>query len=382
RGYDLGLIGERLQAFCAQHGRQLDDAIDPAATQRFEYFGLRTLHDRYLLRHPTQRTLLESPQHFFMRIAAALADSVADAIELYGLFSRLEYLPSSPTLFNAGTRHEQLSSCFLLDSPADHLKDIYARYADIAMLSKFSGGIGLAYHRVRSRGSLIESTNGHSNGIVPWLKTLDASVAAVNQGGKRKGACCVYLETWHADIEEFLELRDNTGDEARRTHNLNLANWVSDLFMRRVEADEAWSLFDPKDVPHFPDVYGEAFEQAYLSAEQAGLFKKQVPARQLDGRMMKTLAQTGNGWMTFKDKCNRACNQTGSSKNVVHLSNLCTEILEVTDGEQTAVCNLGSINLSRHLSRRDDGELRLDFEKLAVTVRTAVRQLDRVIDLN
>ncbi len=382
RGAQMGIIGDRLLSFVRAHARKLNDAIDTGRDAEFEYFGLRTVRDRYLLRHPNSRALLETPQYFFLRVASALSESITDALDLYELFSRLEYLPSSPTLFNAGTRHEQLSSCFLLDSPADHLEDIYKKYTDVALLSKFSGGIGLAYHRVRSRGSLIESTNGHSNGIVPWLKTLDASVAAVNQGGKRKGACCVYLETWHADIEEFLELRDNTGDEARRTHNLNLANWVSDLFMRRVEADEAWSLFDPKDVPHFPDLYGEAFEQAYLSAEQAGLFKKQVPARQLYGRMMKTLAQTGNGWMTFKDKCNRACNQTGSSKNVVHLSNLCTEILEVTDGEQTAVCNLGSINLSRHLSRRDDGELRLDFEKLAVTVRTAVRQLDRVIDLN
>ncbi len=195
---------------------------------------------------------------------------MAEALELYRLFSSLEYLPSSPTLFNAGTRHEQLSSCFLLDSPGDPLETIYQRYTDVALLSKFSGGIGLAYHRVRSRGSLIESTNGHSNGIVPWLKTLDASVAAVNQGGKRKGACCVYLEPWHADIEEFLELRDNTGDEARRTHNLNLANWIPDLFMHRVEADGEWSLFDPKEVPELPDLYGEDFERAYERAEAGG----------------------------------------------------------------------------------------------------------------
>ncbi len=396
RGYGLGLIGERLHTFCARHGRELDAAVDPTGTQRFEYFGLRTLHDRYLLRHPTQRTLLESPQHFFMRVAAALADSVADAVELYGLFSRLEYLPSSPTLFNAGTRHEQLSSCFLLDSPADHLKDIYARYADIAMLSKFSGGIGLAYHRVRSRGSLIESTNGHSNGIVPWLKTLDASVAAVNQGGKRKGACCVYLETWHADIEEFLELRDNTGDEARRTHNLNLANWIPDLFMRRVERGEQWSLFDPKVVPELTDLWGDAFDAAYEAAEARGLAAQVLPARELYGRMMRTLAQTGNGWMTFKDTANRTCNQTARPGHVVHLSNLCTEILEVTSGEETAVCNLGSINLARHLrepapsgggdpgteARGTEARGAFDWEHLATTVRAAVRQLDRVIDLN
>src|SRR5690606_2943808 len=204
------------------------------------------------------------------------------------------------------------------------------RYADIAMLSKFSGGIGLAYHRVRSRGSLIESTNGHSNGIVPWLKTLDASVAAVNQGGKRKGACSVYLETWHADIEEFLELRDNTGDDARRTHNLNLANWVPDLFMRRVEADAAWTLFDPKVVPELPCLEGGDFDRCYEARGQAGLGLKQLRERDLYARMLRTLAETGNGWMTFKDKCNRACNQTAVSGNVVHLSNLCTEILEVT----------------------------------------------------
>ena len=205
--------------------------------------------------------MLETAQQFFLRVACALSESVGEALELYQLFSTLEYLPSSPTLFNAGTRHEQLSSCFLLDSPADHLEAIYDRYTDVALLSKFSGGIGLAYHRVRSRGSLIEGTNGKSNGIVPWLKTLDASVAAVNQGGKRKGACCVYLEPWHADIEEFLALRDNTGDEASRTHNLNLANWIPDLFMRRVEADGDWSLFDPKVVPALPDLFGEAFER-------------------------------------------------------------------------------------------------------------------------
>ena len=213
-----------------------------------------------------------------------------EALELYRLFSTLEYLPSSPTLFNAGTRHEQLSSCFLLDSPEDHLAGIYQSYTDVALLSKFSGGIGLAYHRVRSRGSLIESTNGHSNGIVPWLKTLDASVAAVNQGGKRKGACCVYLEPWHADIEEFLELRDNTGDEASRTHNLNLANWIPDLFMRRVEADGDWSLFDPKVVPTLPDSTARSSSAPTPRPRQAGLAAKTVKARELYARMMRTLA--------------------------------------------------------------------------------------------
>ncbi|OJY28708.1 MAG: ribonucleoside-diphosphate reductase subunit alpha [Myxococcales bacterium 68-20] len=386
--HELGLVDARLLELVTQNARKLNDAIDPERDREFEYFGLRTVYDRYLLKHPKTRLVIETPQQFFLRIACALSESVPEALELHRLFSSLEYLPSSPTLFNAGTRHEQLSSCFLLDSPEDHLENIYQRYTDVAMLSKFSGGIGLAYHRVRSRGSLIESTNGYSNGIVPWLKTLDASVSAVNQGGKRKGACCVYLEPWHADVEEFLELRDNTGDEAKRTHNLNLANWIPDLFMKRVEADADWSLFDPKNVPDLPDLYGEDFERRYEAAERAGLAARTVKARDLYARMMRTLAQTGNGWMTFKDKANRACNQTALPGRVVHLSNLCTEILEVTSNSESAVCNLGSINLARHTRRNEDvgahdlPRVVFDFDKLAATVRTAVRQLDRVIDLN
>jgi len=378
----LGLVNDRLAEMVARNARKLNDAILPERDREFEYFGLRTVYDRYLLKHPTTRLVVETPQQFFLRIACALSETVTEALELYGLFSSLEYLPSSPTAFNAGTRTEQLSSCFLLDSPDDTLEDIYQRYTDVALLSKFSGGIGLAYHRVRSRGSLIRGTNGHSNGIVPWLKTLDASVAAVNQGGKRKGACCVYLEPWHADVEEFLALRDNTGDEASRTHNLNVANWVPDLFMRRVEADATWSLFDPKTVPHLPDLFGEAFDEAYAAAEAQGLAVKTVKARDLYARMMRTLAQTGNGWMTFKDMANRACNQTAQTGRVVHLSNLCTEILEVTGHEETAVCNLGSINLARHTMVGADGTVGFDFDKLARTVRIAVRQLDAVIDLN
>ena len=220
-----------------------------------------------------------------------------------------------------------------------------------------------------------------SNGIVPWLKTLDASVAAVNQGGKRKGAACIYLETWHADIEEFLELRDNTGDEMRRTHNLNLANWVPDLFMRRVEEDGDWSLFDPSALPELVDLWGEEFDRAFLQAEKQGLATRTIKARDLYARMMKVLGETGNGWMTFKDASNRTCNQVGPGRTV-HLSNLCTEILEVTSAEETAVCNLGSINLARHVVEDERGAARFDFDKLAETVRVAVRQLDRVIDLN
>lgn len=383
RGHEVGLINDRLLEFVQTNARKLNDALDGSLDRRFDYFGLRTLYDRYLLRHPHTRKVIETPQQFFLRIACALSEDVPEALALYRRMGNLDYLPSSPTLFNAGTTHEQLSSCFLLDSPLDSLESIYQKYGDIAQLSKFSGGIGVSFTRVRSRGSLIRSTNGHSNGIVPWLKTLDSSVAAVNQGGKRKGAACVYLEPWHADVEEFLELRDNTGDEARRTHNLNLANWIPDLFMQRVEADADWSLFDPRVVPEFTDLFGADFERAYAQAELQGKALKSIKARELYGRMMRTLAQTGNGWMTFKDKCNRASNQTAKAGNVIHLSNLCTEILEVTSDGETAVCNLGSINLSHHLDESlDDRSPAFDFDKLAETVRLAVRQLDRVIDLN
>lgn len=376
-GFTKGILSQDTRDFVKKHREKLESAINPARNTLFEYFGLRTVHDRYLLKDPKSRAVFETPQYFFMRVACGLAQSAEEAVELYELISRLDYMPSTPTLFNSATLRPQMSSCYLLDSPEDDLGSIYAKYTDIALLSKFAGGIGVAYHRVRSRGSLIKGTNGHSNGIVPWLKTLDSSVAAVNQGGKRKGACCVYLESWHADIEEFLELRDNTGDEAKRTHNLNLANWVPDLFMKRVESDQMWSLFDPKIVPHFTDLFGPAFEKAYLEAEEKGQFARQVKARDLYARMMKTLAQTGNGWMTFKDASNLKANQTKLPGNVIHLSNLCTEILEVTSNSETAVCNLGSVNLGRHIT---DGAF--DYEKLHKTVRTAVKFLDRVVDIN
>lgn len=376
-GVKEGLIGTRVAQFVIDNSRKLNDAVDQTRNDLFEFFGLRTLYDRYLLKNPVTRDVIESPQFFWMRVACGLAENPYEAIDLYHLFSSLEYVPSTPTLFNSGTQHEQLSSCFLLDSPQDSLDSIYRKYSDVAMLSKFSGGIGIAYSRVRSRGSLIRGTNGHSNGIVPWLKTLDSSVAAVNQGGKRKGACCVYLETWHADIDDFLELRDNTGDDASRTHNLNLANWIPDLFMKRVQADGLWSLFDPKVVPHFPDLYGEEFEAAYIKAEEDGIFMRQINARDLYAKMMRAMAQTGNGWMTFKDASNRKSNQTARPENVVHLSNLCTEIIEVTSDSETAVCNLGSINAGRYIK---DGAV--DYDKLRRNVRLAVRQLDKVIDLN
>jgi ribonucleoside-diphosphate reductase alpha chain len=329
------------------------------------------------LKDPISRQVIETPQYFFLRVACGLAKTFQEAQEFYELISSLDYMPSSPTLFNSATMRPQLSSCYLLDSPQDDLTSIYDKYKDIALLSKFAGGIGVSFSRVRSRGSLIKGTNGHSNGLVPWLKTLDSSVAAVNQGGKRKGAACIYLETWHSDMEEFIELRDNTGDEAQRAHNLNLANWVPDIFMRRVEEDAMWSLFDPKEVPEFVDTYGEEFEQKYIAAEAEGRFVRQVKARDLYARMMKTLAQTGNGWMTWKDASNKKSNQTGLPQNVIHLSNLCTEILEVTSDGETAVCNLGSINLGAHVV---NGQF--DFEKLAHTTEVAIKYLDRVIDIN
>ncbi|MCK7624040.1 ribonucleoside-diphosphate reductase subunit alpha [Streptomyces sp. RS10V-4] len=386
-GHREGLIADATAAFVRTHAGRLDAlvraALESGADDRFGYFGLRTLYSRYLLRHPVTRKVIETPQHFLLRVACGLAEdgsqrALADVAELYRLTSTLSYLPSSPTLFNSGTRHPQMSSCYLLDSPLDELDSIYERYHQVARLSKHAGGIGLPYSRVRARGSLIRGTNGHSNGIVPFLRTLDASVAAVNQGGRRKGAACVYLETWHADIEEFLELRDNTGEEARRTHNLNLAHWIPDEFMRRVAADEEWSLFSPAEVPELVDLWGAEFDAAYRAAEADGRAAKRIPARVLYSRMMRTLAQTGNGWMTFKDAANRTANQTAEPGAVVHSSNLCTEILEVTSDGETAVCNLGSVNLAAHLG--EDG--RMDWERLDATVRTAVTFLDRVVDIN
>ncbi|HEX5569478.1 MAG TPA: ribonucleoside-diphosphate reductase subunit alpha [Streptomyces sp.] len=399
-GHREGLIADRTAAFVREHSGQLDALVEQAvadgADDRFDYFGLRTVHSRYLLRHPLTRRVIETPQHFLLRVACGLAadtsevpaeHALREVAELYRLTSTLSYLPSSPTLFNSGTRHPQMSSCYLLDSPRDELDSVYERYHQVARLSKHAGGIGLSFSRIRARGSLIRGTNGRSGGIVPFLRTLDASVAAVNQGGRRKGAACVYLETWHADVEEFLELRDNTGEDARRTHNLNIAHWIPDEFMRRVEADADWSLFSPVDVPELVDLWGEEFDTAYRRAEAAGLAVRTVPARGLYARMMRTLAQTGTGWMTFKDTANRTANQTAEPGRVIHSSNLCTEILEVTDDDETAVCNLGSVNLAAHLATPPTGEGHpdgepMDWERLDATVRTAVTFLDRVVDIN
>ena len=394
-GHRLGLISEDTAEFVRANSPTLNAAIDSGRDRNFEFFGLRTVYDRYLLRHPDTRLVIETPQHFMLRVACGLSRDADEAVAFYDLISSLAYLPSSPTLFNSGTVHPQMSSCYLLDSPVDSLEGIYQRYTDIARLSKYAGGIGVGWHRIRSKGSLIKGTNGLSNGIVPWLKTLDSSVAAVNQGGRRKGAACVYLESWHADIEQFLELRDNTGDHARRTHNINLANWVPDLFMERVEKDWQWSLFDPKKVPELTDTYGDDFRAIYEQAEADGRFERQVPARQLYTRMMRTLAETGNGWMTFKDASNAKCNQTGPGPGgdtndrdrVVHLSNLCTEIIEVTSAQETAVCNLGSVNLGAFVqpttaASNGSAPTGFDFERLGEVVRLVVGFLDRVIDIN
>ena len=313
-GYRVGLIAEDLAGFVMANSRKLNDAIDESRSALFEYFGLRTLYDRYLLRDPKKRTVIETPQQFFLRVACGVAASAQEAIAFYELFSSLDYMPSSPTLFNSGTAHPQLSSCFLLDSPQDDLEAIYDNYRDIALLSKFSGGIGVGYTRVRSRGSLIRGTNGKSMGIVPFLKTLDASVAAVNQGGKRKGAACVYLEPWHADIEEFLELRDNTGDDARRTHNINLANWIPDLFMQRVEQD--------RTVVALRSARRARIHRSVRRGVRFGVLRRggRRPRRargagaRLYGKMMRTLAQTGQGWMTFKDASNIKSNQTAEGE--------------------------------------------------------------------
>ena len=379
RGYAKELISKDCYDFVRENKEALNIIIDKSRTKKFEYFGLRTIYDRYLLKDPESRQVIETAQYFFLRVACGLASDFKSAKEFYELISSLDYMPSSPTLFNSGSRQPQLSSCYLLDSPRDDLSAIYDKYKDVALLSKFAGGIGLSFSRVRSRNSLIKGTNGKSNGIVPFLKTLDSSVAAVNQGGRRKGACCIYLETWHADIEAFLELRENTGDEQQRTHNLNLSNWVPDLFMKRVEENGDWSLFDPKDTPDLIDTYGEQFEKHYSIAEKEGKALKTLPARNLYSRMMKTLAETGNGWMNFKDHCNKKGNQTKNPENVIHLSNLCTEILEVTSDKETAVCNLGSINIGNHYNPSTNT---VDWVKLAKNVQVAVTFLNKVIDIN
>lgn len=379
RGIELELISPDLASYDFD---RLGAAIQHERDFQFTYLGLQTLYDRYFLHSNDVR--FELPQVFFMRVAMGLAlkevgDREARAIEFYNLLSSFDYMASTPTLFNAGTLRPQLSSCYLTTVP-DDLHGIYGAIQDNAMLSKWAGGLGNDWTPVRALGAYIKGTNGRSQGVVPFLKVANDTAVAVNQGGKRKGAVCAYLETWHLDIEEFLELRKNTGDDRRRTHDMNTANWVPDLFMKRVFDNGAWTLFSPSDVPDLHDLYGKAFERRYTEYEQMcdqGQMRlyKRVQAQDIWRKMLSMLFETGHPWVTFKDVCNLRSPQ--QHVGVVHSSNLCTEITLNTSKDEIAVCNLGSINLVNHVG--PDG---LDHDKLAKTVKTAVRMLDNVIDLN
>jgi ribonucleoside-diphosphate reductase alpha chain len=375
---ELGVLSDSVLGLAEQDVETIEYAIRHERDDCFEYFGLKTVVDRYLIRHPKTRKLIERPQWMFMRVALGLSQTVQEAISFYENISQFYYMPATPTLFNSGTRHPQMSSCYLLTIPEDSLGGIYKNIADCANLSKWSGGLGVDWTPVRASGSLIKGTNGLSNGIIPFLKVFDSSVHAVNQGGKRKGAAAVYIEPWHADIENFLELRNNTGSEERRTHNLNLALWIPDLFMRRVEADENWSLFSPSDTPELLRSFGKEFDEHYAAYEKSGKAMRQVSARALYSRMMQTLAETGNGWICFKDKANLRSSQTAQPGNVIRSSNLCTEILEVANTEEVAVCNLGSINVGAFVTANQT----FDFEKLREVADRAVTFLDRVVDIN
>ncbi len=378
RGVELELLAPELLRFNLE---TLGAALKPERDLKFTYLGLQTLYDRYFLHSGEVR--FELPQAFFMRVAMGLSiqedNTNKRTIEFYNLLSSFDYMSSTPTLFNAGTRRSQLSSCFLTTVP-DSLDGIYGAIRDNAMLSKWAGGLGNDWTPVRALGSYIKGTNGQSQGVVPFLKVVNDTAVAVNQGGKRKGAVCSYLETWHLDIEEFLELRKNTGDDRRRTHDMNTANWIPDLFMKRVTNGEHWTLFSPNEVPDLHDLYGRAFEARYEAYEEQTstgelpLFKR-VKAQDLWRKMLSMLFETGHPWMTFKDPCNLRSPQ--QHVGVVHSSNLCTEITLNTGPEEIAVCNLGSVNLARHIN---DGKL--DVTKLRKTVRSAVRMLDNVIDIN
>ncbi|MBL6708869.1 MAG: ribonucleoside-diphosphate reductase subunit alpha, partial [Pseudomonadales bacterium] len=378
KGIELELVSPQLAEFDLE---QLGAALLPERDHLFTYLGLQTLYDRYFIHSDDVR--IELPQVFFMRVAMGLAvaedDRNARAIEFYNLLSSFDYMSSTPTLFNAGTLRPQLSSCFLTTVP-DDLHGIYGAIQDNAMLSKWAGGLGNDWTQVRALGSYIKGTNGKSQGVVPFLKVVNDTAVAVNQGGKRKGAVCAYLESWHLDIEEFLELRKNTGDDRRRTHDMNTANWIPDLFMKRVSQDGEWTLLSPADAPDLHDLYGRAFEQRYEAYEEqtrTGELKlfKRVKAADLWRKMLSMLFETGHPWITFKDTCNVRSPQQHTG--VVHSSNLCTEITLNTSKDEIAVCNLGSINLPQHV---ENGEL--NMQKLEATVRTAVRMLDNVIDIN
>jgi len=385
KGIEAGLLNPELAKFDLE---RLSAALDADADRHFQFQGIQIIKDRYLIRDRAQ-TVIELPQWMWMRVAMGLAlledDREARAIEFYNVIKDFDYLPSTPTLFSSGTKHSQLASCFL-NTVEDSIEGIFKSYADNARLSKWAGGIGTDWTPVRATGSNIRGTNGKSQGLVPWLKIDNDVAIAVNQGGKRKGAHCAYLETWHADIEDFLELRKNVGDERRRTHDINTANWIPDLFMKRVKADSHWTLFSPEQVPTLHDSYGEAFEKAYIQYEadaEAGLIEgKQVEARPLWRKMLSMLFETGHPWITFKDACNVRSPQ--DHVGVVHSSNLCTEITLNTSPDETAVCNLGSVNLARHMKPSDvpGGLPSLDDERIGVTIKTALRMLDNVIDIN
>ncbi len=382
KGIEADLLDERLARYDL---KCLGAALDPQRDLKFTYLGLQILYDRYFLHIQGRR--IELPQIFFMRVAMGLAlnepenEREARAIEFYNVLSSFDFMSSTPTLFNSGTRRSQLASCYLT-TVADDLDGIYEAIKENAMLQKYAGGIGNDWTPVRALGAHIKGTNGKSQGVVPFLKVVNDTAVAVNQGGKRKGAVCSYLETWHLDIEEFLELRKNTGDDRRRTHDMNTANWVPDLFMRRVMEGGEWTLFSPSDVPDLHEKFGRAFEKSYLDYEakvargELKLYKK-LPAAQLWRKMLTMLFETGHPWLTFKDPCNLRSPQQHTG--VIHSSNLCTEITLNTGPEEIAVCNLGSINMPAHL---DGATGRMDMEKLKRTVGTAMRMLDNVIDLN
>ena len=377
-GIKLGRLNQQLNNFNLE---KLIDALKPERDFQFNYLGLQTLYDRYFLHDDEIR--YELPQIFFMRVAMGLALNETlkeeQAIEFYNILSSFDFMSSTPTLFNSGTCKSQLSSCYLSTVP-DDLSEIYNAIRDNALLQKFAGGIGNDWTPVRSMNSWIKSTNGRSQGVIPFLKVANDTAVAVNQGGKRKGAVCAYLETWHLDIEDFLELRKNTGDERRRTHDMNTANWIPDLFMKRVMENKDWTLFSPEEVPDLHDLYGDAFEHAYIIyEEQASIGKiknfKQLPAMSLWRKMLSMLFETGHPWITFKDAANLRSPQ--QHVGIIHSSNLCTEITLNTSIDEIAVCNLGSINLAKHIVNQE-----LDTKKLEKTIRVAIRMLDNVIDAN
>ncbi|MBE9561027.1 MAG: ribonucleoside-diphosphate reductase subunit alpha [Proteobacteria bacterium] len=378
RAIDIELLDPRLAEYDLEYlGKQLDASRD----HQFTYLGLQTLYDRYFIH--SEDTRFELPQAFFMRVAMGLAlneiNREESAVEFYRLLSSFDFMSSTPTLFNSGTLRPQLSSCYLTTVP-DDLEGIFGSIKDDAMLSKYAGGLGNDWTRVRGMGAHIKGTNGKSQGVVPFLKVANDTAVAVNQGGKRKGAMCAYLESWHIDIEEFLDLRKNTGDDRRRTHDMNTANWIPDLFMKRVAEDKEWTLFTPNETPDLHELYGNKFEKAYVAYEKKAAngemrVHKTLKAATLWRKMISMLFETGHPWVTFKDPCNlRYSNQ---HVGVVHSSNLCTEIMLHTNDQEIAVCNLGSVNLPAHINENG-----LDTEKLERTINTAIRMLDNVIDYN